>query len=215
MNNLRVNCGCGRQMSIDGRLGRGAFRCGCGARIQVNEPLTVSERCSFVKMGVHCDTIALAKEPVPLCKEHAGTLKAHYIGFVGEQGLTADEADLLIAAWLQQTGGSNADSQIFLQSRSAAHADLDQRVARRSDREANGVVYYIRFGDRVKIGTTVNLPQRLTSIPYDEVMATEPGGPRVERQRHKQFARCRLTGEWFGLSPELRRHIGALAKDSQ
>lgn len=76
------------------------------------------------------------------------------------------------------------------------------------------MVYYIRFGDRVKIGTTKNLRQRLTVIPHDEVMATEPGGPHVERQRHKQFAHLRVHKgahrEWFTLKPELADHIAAV-----
>ena len=33
------------------------------------------------------------------------------------------------------------------------------------------VVYYLRFDDRVKIGTTANLPQRLAAIRHDEFLA--------------------------------------------
>ncbi|WP_227979963.1 GIY-YIG nuclease family protein [Nocardia spumae] len=76
------------------------------------------------------------------------------------------------------------------------------------------VVYYIRFGDRVKIGTTTNLAKRLPFIPHDEVMATEPGGIYVERQRHKQFQHLRAKvghgREWFQLTPELADHIAVM-----
>lgn len=52
------------------------------------------------------------------------------------------------------------------------------------------VVYYLRFGDRIKIGTTTNLRTRLISVPCDEVLAVEPGSYALERERHEQFAGC-------------------------
>lgn len=73
------------------------------------------------------------------------------------------------------------------------------------------VVYYLRFGELVKIGTTRSLISRLAAIPHDELLATEPGGHRLERQRHEQFAHLRATvgttREWFTLTPELAQHI--------
>lgn len=72
------------------------------------------------------------------------------------------------------------------------------------------VVYYVRFGDRVKIGYTTNLAARLTAIPHDEVLATEPGTMQDERARHRQFADLRITGEWFTYAEPLVSHIVAL-----
>lgn len=76
------------------------------------------------------------------------------------------------------------------------------------------IVYYFRFGDRVKIGTTTNLAKRLKSIPHDELIAIEPGSHGTEHMRHLQFANDRsLTGhgrEWFKLTPELREHMDGL-----
>jgi hypothetical protein len=74
------------------------------------------------------------------------------------------------------------------------------------------VVYYLRFGDRIKIGTTTCLVSRLNSLPHDEVLATEPGGVEVEDKRKTQFAEHRITGEWFRMTPALLRHIATLAK---
>jgi hypothetical protein len=81
----------------------------------------------------------------------------------------------------------------------------------------SGVVYYIRFSDRVKIGTTTNLPQRLAGLPHDELLATEPGGPKVELRRHQQFADTQVPGqrEWFFQSPELSAHIASLTDDGR
>jgi hypothetical protein len=69
------------------------------------------------------------------------------------------------------------------------------------------VVYYLRFDDRVKIGTTANPRQRLAAIWHDELLAFERGDRRLERRRHTQFADDRLGGEWFRLSPAVWEHI--------
>lgn len=77
------------------------------------------------------------------------------------------------------------------------------------------VVYYIRFGDRVKIGTTTNLRNRLGALPYDEILAVEPGGRDLERARHIEFRRSRIKGEWFRLDTRLRQHVDALVAERE
>jgi hypothetical protein len=72
------------------------------------------------------------------------------------------------------------------------------------------VVYYLQFGDRVKIGTTTNLPERLKSIPHDRVLALEPGGFSTEHKRHAEFATSRIHHEWFNITPKLVAHINDL-----
>lgn len=71
-------------------------------------------------------------------------------------------------------------------------------------------MYYIRFADRVKIGTTRNIKKRLAVIPHDEVLGLEPGGYELERARHRQFAALRVTGEWFEYGDALREHVASL-----
>lgn len=74
------------------------------------------------------------------------------------------------------------------------------------------VVYYIRFDDRVKIGTTANPRQRLARLWHDDVLAFERGDRLVERRRHEQFRRDRLgRSEWFSPSAALDAHIAALS----
>jgi hypothetical protein len=74
------------------------------------------------------------------------------------------------------------------------------------------VVYYLRFGDRVKIGTTFNPRQRFAALLHEEVLAFELGDRTVEQRRHVEFADDRLgTSEWFALIPRLHAHIAALA----
>lgn len=77
------------------------------------------------------------------------------------------------------------------------------------------VVYYVRLGDRVKIGTTVDLTSRLNSFRTVymaddiELLATEPGDGLLERERHREFAAERLDArhELFNPSPRLLAHI--------
>lgn len=81
----------------------------------------------------------------------------------------------------------------------------------------HAVIYYVRFGDRVKIGTTTNIRQRMASIPHDEVLATELGSYDLEKQRHAQFADLRHTkrGEWFRYEGALVDHIASLTAPSE
>ncbi len=76
------------------------------------------------------------------------------------------------------------------------------------------VVYYLRFGGRVKIGTSERPRQRLAAIRHEELLALERGGRPVEQQRHREFAALREGGEWFTLSAPLTQHIEALRASS-
>ena len=72
--------------------------------------------------------------------------------------------------------------------------------------------YYIRFGDRIKIGTSASLKGRLSTLPYDEILALEPGTVELERRRHQEFTNHLVPGqrEWFHDHVELREHIAQL-----
>ena len=73
------------------------------------------------------------------------------------------------------------------------------------------VVYYLRFDDQIKIGTSSNPRQRLASLRYNELLAFERGGRMLEQQRHRQFATHRLGhSEWFADHPALIQHIDVL-----
>lgn len=73
------------------------------------------------------------------------------------------------------------------------------------------VVYYLRYGDRFKIGTSANPRQRFASLPHDEVLAFERGDRTLERRRHLQFANHRIPRtEWFEANDELARLIAVL-----
>src|ERR1700712_779103 len=53
------------------------------------------------------------------------------------------------------------------------------------------VVYYLRFADRIKIGTSGNPRGRLAQLRHDELLAFERGDRAREHSRHVQFAAAR------------------------
>jgi len=73
------------------------------------------------------------------------------------------------------------------------------------------VVYYLRWEERIKIGTSREPRRRLAAIRHQELLAFELGGRAVERARHAHFAHLREGGEWFRAEPELRAHAAELA----
>lgn len=73
------------------------------------------------------------------------------------------------------------------------------------------VVYYLRFRDRIKIGTTANPRQRLASIRHDELLAFERGNRLTEQKRHAQFAAHRFDRtEWFDAHDDIIAHVAIL-----
>ncbi|MCU1424811.1 MAG: ATPase [Microbacteriaceae bacterium] len=73
------------------------------------------------------------------------------------------------------------------------------------------VVYYLRFRDQIKIGTSANPRQRFASLRYDELLAFERGDRTLEQRRHAQFAAHRLArSEWFAVHDALVEHIDVL-----
>lgn len=76
----------------------------------------------------------------------------------------------------------------------------------------NNVVYYIRFRDLVKIGTTNNLRRRCSEIPVQTLYGFEPGDRTQETRRHRQFAGIRRQGEWFTDGRQIRAHINKVCE---
>lgn len=78
------------------------------------------------------------------------------------------------------------------------------------DGAEDSVVYYMRIGNRVKIGHTAKLADRVRTIGPEELMAIEPGGYGTEQIRHRQFAELRTHREWFRLEEPLTDFIEQL-----
>jgi len=73
-------------------------------------------------------------------------------------------------------------------------------------------VYFVRCGNQVKIGKTVDVDSRLaslqtgTSAPLKLIMRLA-SGPKFERFLHKKFAEHRIRGEWFHIRGDLAEFI--------
>lgn len=86
---------------------------------------------------------------------------------------------------------------------------------RRSRPERKSIVYYIRRVDLIKIGTTTDPHSRFSDLRPDEILAFEPGGPKEELQRHRQFSWCRVgkRSEYFRQASGLLAHIASLVAE--
>lgn len=75
------------------------------------------------------------------------------------------------------------------------------------------VVYFVRNGNRVKIGTTTNLQPRIArlSLSLRDVALVVPGGYEIEALYHQRFEQYRCSGsplrEWFEVRGELREFL--------
>ena len=133
-----------------------------------------------------CDRARSTVIPHPLCPQHA-------------QAVYLDVADLVDATSPELRSavlGTTGRARPYQQPTPQAHA---------------GVVYYMRFGDLIKIGFTTNLPVRQRTLRPDEVLATEPGTMDLERARHMQFGHAYVRREMFRCTPDLREHVERLA----
>lgn len=72
----------------------------------------------------------------------------------------------------------------------------------------DSIVYYIRRGDLIKIGTTKRPRHRFSCLMPDEILAFEPGARPKESQRHTEFKHLRYNRrrEYFLPGPELLTH---------
>jgi hypothetical protein len=70
-------------------------------------------------------------------------------------------------------------------------------------KDADGFVYYLQVGERLKIGYSVDVKRRMRAYPPgSRLLAVEPGDRDLETRRHRQFAGSLTDGrEWF--SPTL------------
>lgn len=71
---------------------------------------------------------------------------------------------------------------------------------------SDSIIYYIRRGDLIKIGTTTDPARRFTALMPDEILAFEPGDDELETARHRQFGHLWHRAEYFRIAPELLEH---------
>lgn len=134
-----------------------------------------------------CDHLVPRTSPLPVC--HACGIK------------------IAVVHW--------GDAKLALGVQREIQEERDQARARREAAYADqSLVYYVRIGEHIKIGYSTNLKQRISQLRLQPtaLLATEPGGRDLEKERHRQFSADRIVSnrEDFTLSPRLLAHIGAL-----
>lgn len=77
------------------------------------------------------------------------------------------------------------------------------------------VVYFLRFGDRIKIGYSSNFRRRMSEVPYDEILLVLPGTQAHESALHEIFKEHRITGEWFHSHGDILTFIAEHAEDNE
>lgn len=116
--------------------------------------------------------------------------------------------------WYYRRGGQRVrlngcpGAVIFSQALAEAHASYGQ----------NGkpvkYVYFLRVGSRIKIGRTIDLRARLTSLKTAISRPTRltyviRGDVRIEQRLHDLFAEDHVRGEWFRYSAAIKAWIRA------
>lgn len=204
MQNVTVACSCGRTMGLDAVRGRGAFRCGCGVRIivtpQSQKPACVggdSQRPCGYAASKNADALG-----VVLCADHLARYQEYLTAI--EEGERWGE--LMKDAWED----SRRALRDGLASRQAWEGDY--LAARRKLYQTQSVVYYVRIGDTIKIGVTTNMKARMPQVMPDEILATEPGGPDLERRRHIEFSHLKVRGERFTSGADLLAHVAEVRR---
>mgnify|MGYP001365160664 CR=1 FL=1 len=146
--------------------------------------------------GKECFRPAFESSPITLCRLHL-VLAAQFVAEMGGLGATA--------VLTQQ-----ADPEPPKRPTSPHGRHMPDRIPH--------AVYYMRLSNRIKIGTTSNLPNRLKGVHHDELLAIEPGGYALEAQRHGEFRDLRLPGgrngrEWFDARPVLLAHVARVREE--
>jgi hypothetical protein len=139
--------------------------------------------------GAFCDARGMVDMPFPICARHARQIY---------ERMREHEASRL------ESAVDRARAKVVTPEVLAARAETRRRY------EEQAVVYYMKIGPHIKIGTTKNLRERIKALRCDpiDLLATEPGGREVEAERHRQFADDRLgRREDFKPSRRLLAHI--------
>lgn len=146
-------------------------------------------------LGMLSDTLCV----IPACDDYP--LKGHHVCM---------RHSVEIWQTVQRSKGDPEVHQIAVE----LVADRERRAeeAHRKNIEFNkqhGTIYYLRLDEKIKIGWSANLPQRLMSYPPHMVLLCDHPGTRAdERDLHRSFKPSRAAGrEWYHPTQELLAHI--------
>ena len=183
-----------------------------GTRINIG-----STMCGIIlENGRDCNAVVQADSPLNLCPPHFTEAAA----WVWRNDETKRErtvcqfcgkAEARAGTSGYSCGFCEYQTPDFVGTTRLSPAEAAQTFERPPAPKAVEVVYYIQFGDRIKIGTSANVRNRLNALPHDRVLAFERGGVTLESRRHTKFREHRIGNtEWFHVNKELVAHVAEL-----
>ena len=95
------------------------------------------------------------------------------------------------------------------QYKEAQKARVEAAQTTRLNSKRPGYVYYLQVGDRIKIGFTAFMEDRMRAYPPNsKLLAVHPGTMELEKATHSRFKLSLADGrEWFHPSEKLTEHI--------
>jgi len=205
VDNLTLTCSCKTSMVPVETLGKGHFRCPkCRTRVHVSTPFSGKIDVCRLSLGFgrRCSN-EVAGPAMGLCLEHAQGAAEWVLRDAGRREEMIDKASA---------------SERFVAVRDGInerHAEY-HRARQESALLLPSFVYYVRLRPGcIKIGRSIDVLGRMASFRIwdkDELLAVEPGGHSMEKQRHRQFAHIRQRSdlEEFDEAPDLMEHIAAI-----
>lgn len=151
------------------------------------------------KPGEPTSILADERCPIPGCRDHR--LKSTFVclGHAVE-----------IRNHVQAANREPLIENAILESVADREKRMHEQAARRTAvSKTNGTLYFIRLDDKIKIGWTSSLGQRLHSYPpHAQLLVDQPGTRADERDLHRTFKPSRAAGrEWYHPTGELTAHI--------
>jgi len=193
-------------MTIVASLGPHHYRCAnCRTRVQVESPLFDTDRTRCIWPGKkRCENAPT--EPFPICE--------HHMMAAAEWAVMRPETRQALLDRYEGHELSHAHARAWENARADLAASAERARQNRDEiYPPVDVVYYVRLKpDQIKIGTTAYLAHRMRALRVardEDILAAEPGGRDVEKQRHRQFADLRINAyrEDFRSGEELMAHI--------
>lgn len=148
----------------------------------------------------HCEEDAIGTYGVSMCMKHAVKSYLQFARLLQDNlaPLESSASALLVAQGPDMSKLRRMDYRAKLRDRAEAFIGPGPHV------------YFIHFGNRIKIGTSKNVAYRLRALPRDELLAVVAGGVDEERRYHAMFARHRINGDWFRAAPDLISYAQSL-----
>lgn len=201
---ITLSCHCGREMRPDGSRPAGHYICGCGWRVVAKR---VNNGCVALRRGgFACFEKPVVVKPVGLCLKHLTMLVTNERP---EFQRAVQNAAVMLSARHDQ---AMQEAQQALE-KTARERERRERVNRIAA-EIRSLVYYIRIGEYIKIGTSIRPKARIASYGVGELLAVEPGDRKIEEERLRQFAHLRAARrEYFKPAEELMKHIKAVREE--